>query len=933
MNANTYYVTVEARVPSGKDFFPWNNSMTVSFRVFDTFFFDDVDSSRDAYGYTQVSRLSTGTNQWNEREVGNDALSGSFIWQYSDPANANDGGMSAGPEDDSLITQDTFDRDGAGSTFTADVNVDLRAAFKPILAYALKWDLGSGDRLEVRAATDFDSDQKLSSGTWTVLKTYEGDCGCQWSSSDDTQWVLEEIPLDDFEGFQTWIDFRVVTSNGGGLGVRLDDLAVIGNEYRNNLDIVDVETERYAASGGMHDLSVTVKGIGLEPQTSVTVTSVMTDSNGLRVWPSGHSFNYFTIPVALAKGEEFTVNPTTAGSDWTWGSDLPPGIYQMRITAWRDDEQQVPDENPANNVKTITIVLGAQLLSGDQWTTGNGWTTGSYIWDGEDDGSLTSESFDVWNSKPFLVVEAEYDLTDAHVKAQVRAGSSGGWYDIKWRASDELATLYSIPGANYTQLPDRWTGSSSFDNSTKQTFFADLGTVEELSDGSGNLQDQYVRSTMQIRLTGTNTGSGDGGTFTAYYPAVFGLDGFSVDVKEISPTTQNAEPMPKSGDVITRTYTVKVSNFGASSDAAVVDFVITAPDNSFVTLSDGTNAIMDSILQQDQNTVVAIKPISGSWGGGRDDTGGGDQTAYISEGGVITWPSGTQDSGLLGTTGWKINNPTKYSWNSIEGKPNEPDASQMIGPGAVSTVSIDVNIGSAAWAPPGTYSIQADARSWSDYDNTFTTSDSDGQATMIISKPDLSIGSDVRYISHATGWGESGIGWVKKSGCEGTATGDDCVDDEYFHFMFEVINSGTETVGSFKVGLLDFESNPLAGVQVAIEWTTSGWAIDTDRTTAQGAEIVVEGNKKYIAFKATAAELGMSAGPGDKNSGPYNFYLAVDTEDSVAEANENNNRVPLTITAVKEVNTVPSFSLSIMSMTLSGLLAAAGIALRQREEE
>ena len=134
--------------------------------------------------------------------------------------------------------------------------------------------------------------------------------------------------------------------------------------------------------------------------------------------------------------------------------------------------------------------------------------------------------------------------------------------------------------------------------------------------------------------------------------------------------------------------------------------------------------------------------------------------------------------------------------------------------------------------------------------------------------------------------------------------------------MFEVINSGTETVGSFKVGLLDFESNPLAGVQVGITWTTSGWAIDESRTTADGAQIVVEGNKKYIAFKATAAQLGMSAGPGDKNSGPYNFYLAVDTEDSVAEANENNNRVPITITAVKEVNTVPSFSLSIMSMTL-----------------
>ena len=223
--------------------------------------------------------------------------------------------------------------------------------------------MASGDRLGVRAATDFDSEQKLSSGNWTVIKTYEGDCGCAWSSADQDQWVVEELSLDAFEGYQTWIDFRVVTSNGGGKGVMIDDLYVIGNEYRNNLDITDVSTERYAASGGEHDLSVTVKGIGLEPQTSVTVTAVMTDSNGLRVWPADHSFNYFTLPIALEKGETFTIDPTTGGSDWTWGSGLSPGIYQMRITAWRDDEQQVHDENPANNIKTVTIVLGAALLT------------------------------------------------------------------------------------------------------------------------------------------------------------------------------------------------------------------------------------------------------------------------------------------------------------------------------------------------------------------------------------------------------------------------------------------------------------------------------------------------------------------------------------------------------------------------------------------
>ncbi|GIR27535.1 MAG: hypothetical protein CM15mP42_04850 [Methanobacteriota archaeon] len=122
------------------------------------------------------------------------------------------------------------------------------------------------------------------------------------------------------------------------------------------------------------------------------------------------------------------------------------------------------------------------------------------------------------------------------------------------------------------------------------------------------------------------------------------------------------------------------------------------------------------------------------------------------------------------------------------------------------------------------------------------------------------------------------------------------------------------------------------GVQVGLYWTSSGWAIDETKTTAHGAEIVSVGNKKYIAFAAKASELGMSAGPGDQNTGSYDFYLAVDTEDTVSESNENNNRYPVTITAVKEVNTVPSFGLSLLSMSISGLLAAIGIALRQKEE-
>ena len=944
--ANTYYVKVKALAP--KDFFPWNNTKIFTFRVFDTFFDDDADGT--SLDWTLVERVAAdGLNTWSVRTVGTNAYSGDRVWAYGkeDGWNKENPTTVAG-RDDSLITQDEYDR---GAEFDKDVNVDLRAAFKPILSFAIKYDLAVGDRLEVRAATDFDSDQRLSSGTWTVLKTYTESCTCTWNSVDDEQWVIEELSLEAFEGFQTWIDFRVVTVAGGGNGVMLDDIMVIGNEYRNNLGVDSVVTERYSASGETHDLSVTVRGIGLEPQSGIVVTSVIRDSNNVRVWPAGPSnqFNYFTIPVALAKGETFTVNTATAGSEWTWGSGLAPGIYKLEVQAWRGNEQDVNDENPVDNVQTMTIVLGAALLTGDQWTMGSGWSSGSYVWNGQTDGYLTSDEFVLWNSKPFLVVEADYDLTKASVKAQVRSGTAN-WYDIKWRANDQLSTLYTIPGqANLTTLPDTWTGSSAFDNSTTHTFFADLASVNYLDDGTGKIQDKFIGQEMQIRLSGIVEDDGSAmNHFTAFYPSVFGLDSYSVDVKKVSPTTQNAQPSVGTADgtmldKVEVPYVVEVSNFGAASDALVVDFVITAPASTFVKLADGTSAVLDSILQQGSNTVVAIKPISGGkWGGlnldpERDDPAGGDNTAYIAESGAVTWPSGKNDPGVdtpFTSTGWKIINPTKSKWDSVEGKPDTPGPGDMVSPGKVSAVSVLVQVGYASWAIPGTYGIQADAKSWSDYDNTFTELDSDGQATMIIARPDLSIDTDtVKYTSHATGYGESGVGWVKKSGCEGSATGINCVEDPYFSFMFQVLNSGTETVGSFKVGLLDIDGNTLSGIQVGLKWTNSGWEIDPAATSAEGAEIITVDSKNYIFFKATASQLDMSEGPGDQVKGTYTFYLAVDTEGVVKESNENNNEFAITITAVKEVNTVPSFSLSVLGMSLSGLLAALGISLRQKREE
>ena len=130
---------------------------------------------------------------------------------------------------------------------------------------------------------------------------------------------------------------------------------------------------------------------------------------------------------------------------------------------------------------------------------------------------------------------------------------------------------------------------------------------------------------MQVRIVASTTCSGagcSGGTFTAFYPAVFGLHDYAVDVKEVNPQSQNAIPSSLTGGMVTKTYTVKSNNFGAASDVPIIDFVISAPQDSEVVLDDGTEATLDSILQQgggSSSTVDAIKPGTLCWGVFEDD--------------------------------------------------------------------------------------------------------------------------------------------------------------------------------------------------------------------------------------------------------------------------------------------------------------------------
>ncbi|HIL32692.1 MAG TPA: hypothetical protein EYG25_00130, partial [Candidatus Poseidoniales archaeon] len=543
------------------------------------FFSDDFEN--DNITYTQIHRTSNSDNGFYRVVASSStssAYSGQCFYRYYEAGTDS----YTSDADDSMITPDSCDRDGSGNNFTEDICVDLRASYGGKLTYAIKWDLANGDRMEVRAATDFDSTQ--SDGTWTTLRTYEGSNG-GWSSSD---WVEEEISLSAFDGYQTWIDFRVVSNVGGGRGVLLDDLMVVGNEYVNNIAITDVTTDRFTAANTEHDLSITVKGIGTEPQQDVTVYARITDMDGARVWPSSSDWTFYTLPMGLNKGDTFTIDPQTAGASWNWGWGLDPGVYSLYVKAERSNELMLPDENPTDNAVRLTLVLGATLLSGDDWSGDWDWSDNEGVWSwdsnsGSDD--LRSESFDIWNSKPFLVVESSFELTNAYVQAQVRVSSSGAWHDVEWRNPSQTYTLYAIPGAEYTNLPDSWTGSSYFDNRSRQTFYADLGAVEQISDGNGKLQEQYIGGPIQVRLRGV---SSDGsGSFTGYNLLVMGLGSSGMDVKSISPTTQNAEP---SSQLIPaeRTYTVKLRNLGAISDSGVVDFTITAPENSFVTLESGS---------------------------------------------------------------------------------------------------------------------------------------------------------------------------------------------------------------------------------------------------------------------------------------------------------------------------------------------------------
>ena len=56
-----------------------------------------------------------------------------------------------------------------------------------------------------------------------------------------------------------------------------EPISIIGNEYRYNLAVTDVDTTHFGAAGKEHDLSIEVKNVGLKDQDDVVVSAQITD--------------------------------------------------------------------------------------------------------------------------------------------------------------------------------------------------------------------------------------------------------------------------------------------------------------------------------------------------------------------------------------------------------------------------------------------------------------------------------------------------------------------------------------------------------------------------------------------------------------------------------------------------------------------------------
>jgi len=930
--ANTYFAEFNARVSENRDQFPWNNSLVVEFRVFNSFFFDNAeDSSLD---------LTDNEIDWNTDDT---------RWFQVKPSDFNRGFAHSGqkayyltrtPEgdeyeagtDSGMATPDEFDRDGDNTEYDTAPAIDLRAAYKPELEFWYQYDLGINDKLLIQASDTFQSGTTPNEADWTTLHEFEGTTP-GWGSS--WEWQSIALDLSDYSGNLVWIQFRVTADEGPqvGEGVLIDDIAVIGSEFRNNVDIWGVDTEQFGAAATAHPLAVTVKNIGVVSQSSVRVEAQIVDPSlaegDNKLWPAGSEWLTTDIPVELETGDTYTIDGTEGRwSDWVWGEEFDPGIYTLRlVTHLRNDPEDLLDEDPAGNYMELSMVLGASLLGPTQWTGGAGWDTaktaqGEYQWTGGGNGKLESDQFTVWNDKPFLVMDASYELDISEIIGQVRVKPAGGgsWagpFNIHLRDSD-LRFFHAIPGKEYSSPPDSWTGSSDHEGKARHTFWADLGRVTQISDISGTrLDEKYIGGTMQIFLQAYKDGraSEDDAWATFYNPSVFGMQSLGVEVQSINPGVMEGYPSPVTGSPEMVSYNVKARNLGASKDFVQLDVKVVFPNGSAFLFED-----------DNANTILHMDEPSQGWRSpgpdgiydtnpGSDDVIWGYGPAWVNEGGSITYLGedglpGTGDETyrqLAGGLGWEIVNPTKG---------RTIDDAEKFKPGEVRTIGLEIQMGFASQfggTVPGDYIVEVTGRSYADPENVIGETVT---ATLSVAKPDLTIGAHA-YTTHVL------ISSLRTP---------------QLFFQMEILNLGTETSEPFVVDILS-SSFSGKGLSIFVMWDSSAqtWKVQDDEgdwvsEVENGPSFKVVEGKTFLTFSVEATELGVVVDPGaDKTD--YVFYLSVDPLNSIPEQDESNNEKYITITAVRESITTPSFNLGLALTGLSGLLAALGVAFSRREEE
>ena len=930
--ANTYFATFTARVSENRDQFPWNNSATVEFRVFNSFFFDNAEDSELDLTDNELD-WNTDDTRWFQVKPSDFARGFAHSGQKAYYLTRTpEGDIYEAGTDSGMATPDEFDRDGDNTEYDLAPAIDLRAAYKPELEFWYQYDLGLNDKFLVQASTTFQSGTTPNEVDWTTLHEFEGTTP-GWGGS--WEWQNIAIDLSEYSGHLVWIQFRVTADTGPdvGEGVLLDDIAVIGSEYRNNVDIWAIDTEQFGAAATSHPLSVTVKNIGVVPQSGVRVEAQIVDpalpEGANKLWPAGSDWLTTDIPMALDTGDTYTIDGTEGRwSDWVWGEEFEPGIYTLRlVTHLRNDPEDLLDEDPAGNFKEMSLVLGAALLGPTQWTGGVGWDTaktaqGEYQWIGSGNGKLESEQFTVWNNKPFLVMDASYELDISEIIGQVRVKAAGGgsWagpYNIRLRDSD-LRFFHAIPDKEYSSPPDSWTGSSDLEGKTRHTFWADIGRVTQISDISGtSLDEKYIGGTMQIFLQAYKDGRAVDEDPWAYFysPSVFGMDSLGVEVQSITPQVMDGNPSPISGTAETVSYNVKARNLGASKDFVELDVKVIFPNGSAFLFEDAND-----------NTILHMDEPSQGWRSpgpdgiydtnpGSDDVIWGYGPAWVNSAGRITYLG---DDGELGTgddtyrqlsggLGWDIINPTKG---------RTIDDAEKYKPGEVRTIGIEIQMGYASQfggTVPGDYIVEVTGRSLADPENTIGETVT---ATLSVAKPDLTIGASF-YTTHLL---------------------ISSLQNPTLIFQMEILNLGTETSEPFVVDILS-SSFSGKGLSIFVMWDSEAqtWKVEDEdgdwvSEIENGPAIKTMDGKTLLTFSADATELGVVVEQG-ATSTEHVFYLSVDSLAYIPEQNEGNNEKYITITAVQETITTPSFNLGLALTGLSGLLAALGVAWSRRHEE